>query len=310
LDAPTAPTIVLERPAPCDDAAKAEELLKRTLAPALAPRAEWKVTARFSRRGASLVVAGEIVDEVGAPVAHRVLNEASLECSSLARAVGVWASLVLDSELERAQRLSPPPPPPPPSEPILSLATEKPAKEASVLLDSPEGQHAVELGVNMSIMGGMGSGVMAGPTLYGVVETGKGWFLMPALYVERTLEEIKDNGDVYGTLVATRFDTCGRISGFHIKRIQLDLCGGAEIGFMHFDESAASEGMTGTSHTLPFFALGPSATLRGELADSLALVLRGVVDLNVVREGFNDTSVNEPSLFLGRAELGLSWALR
>jgi hypothetical protein len=164
----------------------------------------------------------------------------------------------------------------------------------------------------MSVMGGMGSGVIAGPSLYAVVESGKGWFLRPALFVDRSLEELVTTSDVYGTLVATRFDACRRFASLHVRRLQLDGCGGAEIGFMHFDEPSVPDGVAASNRTLPFLGIGPSISLRGELGEGLAVVLRGVADLNVVREGFSETiehtTLNvDPSLFLGRAELGLSW---
>jgi hypothetical protein len=321
LDVPTTPTIVLERPAPCSDAAQAEELLRKTLAPALAPRASWTVLARFSRKGTSLAVEAQITDEADAPVAHRVLTDASPECSSLARAVGVWASLVLDSEVERASHLAPPPPAPspPPAEtpPATPVATDKPSRGGSVLLDNPEDGRTIEFGVTMAVMGGLGAGVMAGPTLYGTVEVGRGLFLRPSLFIVRNLAGLANAPDV-GTVVATRFDACGRVSGFHIKVIQLEICGGGEIGFMHIDE--ADPATQASSTTLPFLALGPSVSLRGELGGGLALVLRGVANLNALSEDFKETSTGcpdassqcsvAPSLFLGRAEIGVSWQLR
>jgi hypothetical protein len=332
LDVPTAPAIVLERPAPCNDATQAEELLKRTLAPALAPRASWAVVARFSRKGSLLAVEAEITDEADSPVAHRVLTDASLECSSLARAVGVWASLVLDSEVERAARLAPPPTPPAPAAsaeppPATSAAADKSSRGGSVLLDNPEDGRTVEFGVTMAVMGGLGSGVMAGPTLYSSIEVGRGFFLRPALLIERGLQGTSAEADI-GTVVATRFDACGRVSGFHIKVIQLEICGGGEIGFMHIDAPSEPSSATvfASSTTLPFLAFGPSMSLRGELGGGLALVLRGVADLNALSEQFTDNvscsgdttaciggKLGFPissSPFLARAELGLSWQMR
>jgi hypothetical protein len=309
LDVPAAPTIVIESPNPCRDAARAREVLEKTLAPALAPRASWSVTARFSRKGSSLVVESEITDEVDAPVAHRVLSETSADCSSLARAVGVWASLVLDSEVERETQ--PPQTEPPPAAPAPAPSPpEKSAAEKAVLLEGPEGPSSVEVGLTMFLMGGEGSGAMAGPSLYGVVETGKGWFVRPSIFLARTLEELATSSDIYGTIAAAGFGACRRISGFHIKRITLDLCGGAEIGFIHFDGATAD-----AKDTLPFLALGPSVALRGELGGGLALVLGGVGELNALSEGFSETISGrtvkaQSSLLVGRAELGLSWQLR
>jgi hypothetical protein len=312
LDVPTAPAIVLVRPAPCSDANKAEELLRRSLAPAVAPRGSWSVIARFSQKSGTLSVEGEITDEVDAPVAHRVLTEAGSECSSLARAVGVWAALVLDAEVDRAARAPPPPPPPPPMPaPVLPLVTEKPAPERALLLAHPEGERTVEFGASMFIMDGTGAGVIAGPTLFAVMEAGRGWFLRPALFLGGTLEA--ESADIYATWVAARFDACGRIPGLYIERhgIQLDLCGGPELGFQHYTPESSFMGTSTAPPTQGFFAVGPSAALRGELGNGLALVLRGVGELNILTESVavGSTTAN-PSRFVGRAELGLSWQLR
>src|SRR5215467_4408302 len=95
------PRIVFEAPAPCGDASRAEALLRKALAPAKAPGA-WTVSMRVEQGdGRALRAEGEIADENGAPVAHRALMETTTECSGLARAVGVWASLVLDAEVQR-----------------------------------------------------------------------------------------------------------------------------------------------------------------------------------------------------------------
>jgi hypothetical protein len=312
---PEAPAIVIERPIPCADVASAENLLKRALAPALAPRGSWSVIARFSRKGASMTVAGEITDEVDSPVAHRILTQPGYECGSLARAIGVWAALVLDAEVERISREPPPPPPAParpePPPPVVSAPpAEKPAPEASILLVHEEGERTLEFGASVLLMGGTGSGVMVGPTAFGVIEAGRGWFLRPAVFFGQTLEGVGLSNDVNGTLIAARFDACGRIPGFYIERhgIQLDVCAGVEGGGMHVDATLASSNSQESSD-LPFLAAGPSTSLRGELGNGLALMIRGVMDFNVIREGISGTDV-DPSVLVGRAEVGLSWQLR
>lgn len=318
MDVPEAPAVVIERTAPCADAAVARDLLKRTLTPALAPRGSWSVIARFSRKGPSMMVEGEVTDEVDAEVAHRVLTEPGHECASLARAVGVWAALVLDAEVERASHAPPPPPsplPPLPEPPPVDETPreETPAPEASILLAHREGERTLEFGVSMFLMGGTGLGVMMGPTAFGVIEVGRGWFLRPAFFFGQTLDGVGVPSDVNGTLVAGRFDACGRIAGFYIERhgIQLDVCGGPEAGFMHVNASVSSSSTRASqdSSDLPFFALGPSLSLRGELGNGLALTIRGVMDFNVVRESPPGTDV-DPSVLVGRAEVGLSWQLR
>jgi hypothetical protein len=324
VDLPEAPAIIVERPAPCADVAKAEELLHRTLAPALAPRGSWSFIARFSRKGASLTVEGQITDEVDTPVAHRVLTQPGNECASLARAIGVWAALVLDAEAERAARAPPPSRPEAPvPAPIESAPEEKQGPEASLSLTHDEGERTLELGLSMFLMGGTGSGVVAGPTVFGVVEASQGWFLRPALFIGQTLDGVGAANNVSAWLAEARFDVCGRIAGFYIERhgIQLDVCAGLEAGFTHVDVSATSN-QPQVSDNLPLVAVGPSLGLRGELGNGLALTIRAVMDLNLVRSGIRlqapgmseatseeDMEVS-PSIFVGRGELGLSWQLR
>ena len=337
MDVATAPTIILERPAPCADVRKAEELLRRALAPALAPRESWSVIVRFSRKGGSLSVEGEVTDEVDTTVAHRVLTEPGAECSSLARAVGVWATLVLDAEVERAagspSPLGAPPhtplPPSPGSHETTQDASDSPRADdrappdASIMVVHPLGERTLELGAGAFLMGGAGSGVLSGPSLFGVFEVGRGWFLRPGLFVGRTLEGTSSaplgpmGADiaVFATLVAARFDACGRIAGFYIERhgIQLDVCGGGELGFQIFDSLAGEMGASTPSHSslgpLAFLAFGPSVSLRGELGNGLAVTLRGVLNFNVFYKEDDGGAISQ-SPFVGRGELGLSWQLR
>jgi hypothetical protein len=187
------------------------------------------------------------------------------------------------------------------------------------MLVHPEGERTLELGANVFLMGGAGSGVLAGPTLFGVFEVGRGWFLRPALFVGRTWKAISSETGVYATLAAGRFDACGRIAAFYIERhgIQVDVCGGGEIGFQLFDTPASVAGSTNppaSLRALPFLALGPSISLRGELGSGLAIAVRGVFDFNVLHDEEDGLVQGQPavnqSLFVGRGELGLSWELR
>lgn len=286
---------------------------------------------------------GEITDDTGAPVAHRVLVKASADCAGLARAVGVWASLVLDEELHRTPddpvdapsrrrdgsarssstlAASPKTADAPPLWPAPAI-NEKPSPEQFAILRHAPEQRSLEVGVSTFIMGGTGTGALAGPELYGVIEVGDGIFLRPTLAFGRTLEGLKPAGDVYGTWGITRFDTCLRIPGFYRDRrgMQLDTCAGADVGFLHFDQSSANAVSStdpspspGTAaRTIPFLAFGPSLGLRGELGSELAVELRGVLGLNVIRESFQDPALGsrvDPPLIGGRVELGLSWRVR
>src|SRR5580704_17633744 len=96
VDVPEPPQIVFEQPAPCADAARAEEALRDALAPSNAPGHAWKVRKRITRGKGELRGTGEISYAAGAPVAHRSIDRPGNECSGLGRAIGVWASLVLD----------------------------------------------------------------------------------------------------------------------------------------------------------------------------------------------------------------------
>jgi len=308
LDVPEPPKIVLEQPAPCSDSSKADETLRRALAPSLAPRHAWTVTVRFERSGSQLTAEGEISDEMDAPVAHRAMKQQSTDCSALSRAVGVWASLVLDAEVEKATAAQVPvalPPKPsavaaPPPDQLWPAPApqEKPQPESRLLLSHPEGERTIEVGATTFLMGGAGPGVMAGPSLFSVFEVGRGWFLRPTVALARTLQDITPSTDA--TWAATRFDACGRLPGFYLehKGIQLDMCAGAEVGFL----------TGGGSWTLPFLAVGPSVGLRGELAGDLSAMVRAVAEVNLLRESTNYGV--DPSLFVGRAEVGLSWGIR
>jgi hypothetical protein len=104
LDAAEPPRIVFESPALCRESDRAEDLLRRALVPGLAPGPGWVVSMRVERADARAVRAqGEILDADGVEVAERTIAATSTGCAGLARAVGVWASLVLDSELRRAR---------------------------------------------------------------------------------------------------------------------------------------------------------------------------------------------------------------
>jgi hypothetical protein len=310
LDVPEPPKIVLEQPAPCSDTQKAEETLRHALAPSLAPRPGWEVTIRFERTGNHIEAEGEITDEFGAPVAHRAMKQDSEECSPLSRAVGVWASLVLDAEVERAT--APPKPEPVEAHPAARATPptqlpdaalwpppaphEKPRPDAKPLLAHPEGERTIEIGATTLVMGGTGAGLVGGPSAFGVFEVGRGWFLRPTVAVARTLQA---GGDTVGaTWAVGRFDACGRVPGNYLEKrgMQLDFCGGGEGGVLE-----------GSGWVMPIAAVGPSMGLRGELGGDFSAMVRAVAEVNVLR----DTRAGiTPDAFVGRAEVGVSWRIR
>ena len=332
MDHAEPPKIVFEQPSPlCSDAARAEETLKRTLAPARGPGV-WSVTMRASRARTGVVRGeGEIVDDLGAPVAHREFTSTSYsECSGLARAIGVWASLVLDAELERAKKQQaesaraiaaakiPMPSDAGPSLWPAPVVNEKAPPQYYSLLQHDPAKRSVEIGFSTFLMSGTGTGALVGPAAFMVIEIDKGLYLRPMIAAARTLEPLTQTGDVYGTWGATRFDVCLRIPGMYLEKrgLQLDTCGGADLGFLHFDAMSADP-MNAipaqNARTIPYFALGPTLSMRGELDGNLSVELRGLFLVNLIRETFVDSSSNshvDPPLLAGRVELGLSWRWR
>jgi len=320
------PQVILEDAVPCRDAADVQAQLDAALLAALAPRPAWKVRARFERTGARVVAHGAVVDADGITVADRTLSAHGVDCASLARGLGVWASLVLDAEVDRAK---PPPPsaavddplaaPPAARSPSLWSATdpeEKRPVEADLFLKHSSGERTVELGVDSFVMGGTGGGTVLGPSLYGVFEAQHGFFLRPALLVGHSIGGLSPTAEAAGTFLASRFDACARLPGMYLEHrgMQFDLCAGADIGFSRIDSNVAlnSPGQTSPSRTLPFVGVGPSFGLRGELGNNLSATIRGVTEWSFLRDDVtlaNGASVGSDP-FVGRAEVGLSWSLR
>jgi hypothetical protein len=318
LDASEPPQIVFERPAPCGDAARAEEAFRGALAPSSAPGRAWTVRMRIVREKGELRAAGEITDGAGAPVAHRTIEHQAGqagECAGLGRAMGVWASLVLDAEVQRAIEEAPLPPPPvtapaPPPQPGWPepAPVEKGSPESELFLAHPKEERDVEVGVASLAMSGTGTGMIAGGTIFEISEVGGGWFLRPSLAMGRSVTQIvPGDPDVFATLGAGRFDACKRIPGNYLdeRGLQLDLCAGPEVGFLHIDPT----GSLGLPQTLPLLALGPSVDFRGELGSALSVLIRGVADVNFLSTATADGQVSE-AVLIARAEVGLSWRLR
>ena len=228
--------------------------------------------------------------------------------------------MVLDDETSRADAKPKPPAPEAPSPAAAWPAPappEKPSPEAATFLVHEPDERTFGIGVSSQLMTGTGAGIIAGLSAFTVSEVANGWFLRPALSIGRTATEIASSSDVYATWGAARFDACKRLPGNYLERrgIQLDLCGGADMGFLHFDAATPPAGATASPagpRTTPFVALGPSLAFRGELGSDLSLWVRAVTELNVFPTSFvdgNGTNV-EPSWLLARAEVGVSWRLR
>jgi len=320
VDVAEPPRIVFENPTRCTDGRRAEELLRQVLAQARAPGSAWLVTMRIdSHKPGALEASGEITDDAGTTVGHRVVSGKGTDCGGLARAIGVWASLVLDAEVHRPRPV-PPSDQPSPSTPERDDDTEadsgpapgaKPRSTATADAQSnaawppplPPGEkpsrrddaRTFEVGAGGFLMTGItgtGGDLLVGTTPFVVIEVAKGLFLRPAIALGGSLPSASPRM----TLATTRTDACVRLAGLYTSThgMQLDICGGADAGMLEAD-----------GRMLPHVAVGPSMDLRGELGGDLAVVLRGLVSVNAAR----DHQLATP-LWAGRGELAMSWRLR
>jgi hypothetical protein len=320
VDATEPPRIVFESSAKCAEGGRAADLLRQVLAPARAPGHAWVVTMRVDAATAGeLRAEGKITGDGGVEVGHRAFLGKATDCRGLARAIGVWASLVLDGELRRPRSVAtveegapaghedeakPRPdaaldagaksqpavaaPPPQPSVTWSSESEPEPA-ELGEKTSRLEEVRTLEFGVGAFLMTGTG-GLMIGATPFVIIEVAKGLFIRPALALGESLPSAQPDM----TLMATRLDGCLRVAGLYtaFHGIQLDLCGGVDVGVLDV-----------AGQTSPYVAIGPSMDLRGELGGQLSVILRGLIDVNAV----NDVS---PEPLAGRGELAMSWRLR
>jgi hypothetical protein len=303
VDLPEPPTIVLEQPAPCADARTAEELLNRAMTSSKAPRGGWALRVHAEKAGLVLTVGGEIRDDAGIVVARRTLVKETSECGAMARALGVWASLVLDQEVARA------------ATPVRSVSpgdsdvTSWPApaeEDAGPRAASPP-PRTIEVGAGGSYMyGALGDGgpAMGGAHVFMNIEIDGGWLLHPQVAVGRSLKDVATTPDLGATSAIARIDACRRMPGNYREHhgLQLDVCGGLEGGFI-------AVGALDTKATLPLLAPGAALAMRGDLGADLAAEMRGTVGVNMLR-GHYDVAPNvtvEPLLIYARLELGVAW---
>jgi hypothetical protein len=322
MDSTEQPRIVFESAAECTDRDRAEELLRQALQPARAPGPGWVVTMRVGAATPPAVSAeGDVADASGTSLAHNVFSGDAADCSGLARSLGAWASLVLQSEVQRAHpadSVKPAAQPPPQARepPVAPRATAgiAPAVRSSALSESSAASETqdyemptLELGMGAFLMVGGGAGGYAGVSAFLVDEVAQGVFLRPSVAVGDSLTT-----NVSSTWAAARLDTCVRLPGRYASRngIQLDLCGGPDVGFSYV-AAGTLMGTPPTGKTLPYVALGPSADLHAEVGN-LAVSLRGLVGIDVARQGFVDVTgaqIDVP-MWSWRLELDFSLALR
>ncbi|MBS2014654.1 MAG: hypothetical protein JST00_17330 [Deltaproteobacteria bacterium] len=325
---PIAVDVVMEAPAAsyCSDADRARASLEEALAAARAPRhaskkapdARWAVTlgpsapaAGFSGRSLDAV----IVDDVGAIVARRTISDrAARTCMPLAKAVGAWASLVLDAELARAKDDDDLKTSSPPSSDVASSsrvsAREREVRDSGVIEEGGPRPRpsSIELGSMAYVRNGLSStGGVGGLTAFATIEVSPGWILRPALAFGRSTTRVPVTATESAALshVGSRVDFCRRIPGNYIERrgIELDLCAGLDGGIVTSD--AFNQGRSGTAPRLGF---GPAANLRGELGAGIALEVRSLLGANFLTMPVLD-ELRAPLVFAA-AELGVSVRLR
>ncbi|MGD0526096.1 MAG: hypothetical protein ABSE49_13175 [Polyangiaceae bacterium] len=366
VDAAEPPEIVFESPTQCRERDHGEELLRRALSAARAPGPGWSVAMRVEPAGGGLRAAGAITDGDGVAVAHRNIDGTTADCGGLARAVGVWATLVLDTELRKSRGTPAAAAPAEARAGVASTmghdagvpagsggsggagggggsggsgapATGDPATASAATSEigmgavggepvaawpapaleekaSPEHDwylhhdevRALELGAGLFLMTGAGGGAIAGPTAFVVVEAGHGLFLRPSVAFGESLTSLPPSDVKASTWAAGRFDTCLRMPGLYTRHhgMQLDVCGGTDIGTTSIQSGSVS--------TLPYWDVGPSVNLRGELGGRLSAVLRAAAGVNILRGSFKDLNGDSEQVPIGnvRLELAFSWDVR
>lgn len=256
-----------------------------------------------------------IVDDAGTIVAQRTLTDRSARaCLPLARAVGAWASLVVDAEMNRAtdddghagRRAAVAPGPSSPSSalPDASLAgREGSIRDSAAEPTATPQRRSIELGTMVYLRNGlMTTGGVAGLSPFVTVELMPGWVLRPALFFGRSTERISGaTGEDNAMLshLGARTDICRRIPGNYIERrgVEADLCAGAEASIVTPNIGA---------NTRPGrMGFGPSINMRGELGAGVALEVRGLLGANVLQYAGDQTP-----LIFASAELGVSVRFR
>jgi len=337
VDAVAVDAVLEVAPGECSDAERARAALEEALVAASAPRRHrvrpghdgaarrWSVVVRSAvslSMQASPQAVGKsldavIVDDDGAIVARRTLGDPSARtCLPLARAVGVWATLVLDAELARAKDEEPnaaaavgsggPSAPAPASASTAADARDggrDSAGERPPPTASP--RRTIEVGAMGYLRNGLSeTGGVGGLSPFVTVEVSKGWVIRSSVMWGRStsLVPLAPREGAMVSHLGGRLDFCRRIPGNYVERrgVELDLCAGAEGGVVTSD-ALASDRRTGTAGRA---GIGPAANLRGELGSGLALEVRNVFGANLVATPI--LAEARPPLVFASAELGVS----
>jgi hypothetical protein len=325
------PRIIFENSAQCADGNRLEGPIRSALRQGHTAIPGWNLRMHIDRtRGRVLRAEGTLTDERGSAVARRTLQGVGPDCASLARAVGVWASLVLDAESRRprtaAAEAQPPAPPSAKPDPApLDVAEasqsetnahdsgvgawpspppqqieDKPSEVAPPVRHREAGTSTFELGLSGFMMTGAGGSAVAGASPFVFLDAGSGIYLRPSLAFGATVSSPSEAA-IHTTWLNSRLDTCFRWDGLYASPsgLQFDLCGGADLG------ATLPSGRADRA----YFALGPSVDLRGDLGSGLAATLRGVVGINLLHDP-NHEADEEVPLVAGRIEVAVSWGVR
>ncbi|MBX3189259.1 MAG: hypothetical protein KF819_19705 [Labilithrix sp.] len=260
-----------------------------------------------------------IVDDAGGVVARRTVTDHSTSCVALARAIGAWATLVVDAELARAKEEAPPARSgnPPvwgfaPAPPVQAVSAPEPAPESDTPALAPddtppslERSIAIELGSMVYLRNGVSAtGGVAGLAPFVTIEVAKGWVLRPSAYFGRSTGDVPlgPAGAASLSHIGARADFCRRIPGNYIERrgVSLDLCAGVDAALLISDAIGGS----GPSGRAGRVGVGPGAVLRGELGAGLALELRSLFGANLTRAPILEEG--EATVVYAAGELGVS----
>lgn len=285
----------------CSDRDRAEAGIIAAIAGARAPKhggaGHWKIMLRVSKlaKGGREAEA-TILDDAGAVVSQRTVSDpSSRTCLALARAVGAWATLVLDDEMTRAredgekrEREEPP---------VVDTSETRVARAADSDTGgiTPRAFH-FDLGTAMFVKSGFGAGSIVGVAPFVAFEVAPSWMLRPSISMGRSTGGAALEGSRYVFSTAgARVDFCRRIPGNYIERrgIELDLCAGTDFSVL-WDRD-----ISGTRATV-----GPSMDLRGELGAGIAAEVRGMGGLAWEQSQLRGSGAQ--SRFGGAVELGLS----
>jgi hypothetical protein len=308
----------------CIDASRARSAALAALSPARAPASRestnpWSVVLSFARVGNKTTLVAEIRDHADEPRARRELAGTRDQCTALVRGAMVWVQLTLEAEVERDQAA--PEPAPLPVEPTVAMwpAPAAPvvrSPEHEMFLAHDDRHRTIEIGGGGFVMGGLGTGGVTGPNLFGIVELGRGWYARPTLAFGRSFEQVGTENGTFASVAEARLDGCKRVPGNYFERrgLQLDLCAGVEGGTIHFDESNTTNGAPQTlaGRSLGFLSTGGAVGMRGELGSDWSVHLRGTGGYNLLRQRVVDEQGTAfgPLAWNARAEVGLSWRLR